>query len=232
MFAAIVLSFGVVFLAELGDKSQLMALSFSMKYSWRQVLAGIAVAAAFVHAVSSIAGQTIGSALPTTAVAIVSGLAFIGFGLWTLRGHSDSATAVAARTGFIAVAMTFLVAELGDKTMLATFTLATNGNGVGVWLGSTAGMVAADALAVGIGLSLGRRIPQRTMTIASAGIFVLIGTFAALQAISGNVALAGLTAVAFSGIVIAAARRTSRVAIPSVAPAPSVAPEPAIALAA
>ncbi|CAM3838991.1 TMEM165/GDT1 family protein [Smaragdicoccus niigatensis] len=218
MITAIALSFAIVFVAELGDKSQLMALSFSMRYSWRQVLAGITVAAAIVHALSTVIGQAVGSAFPMTAVAIVSGLAFIGFGLWTLRGTEDAAGAIAAKTGFATVAMTFLLAELGDKTMLATFTLATHGNGVGVWLGSTVGMVAADALAVAIGLTLGRRIPQRTMTVASAGIFVLIGAFAAMNAASGSILLAGAVALTASGVVVAVGRRAPRVHIPAVAP--------------
>jgi hypothetical protein len=102
--------------------------------------------------------------------------------------------------------------------MLATFTLATHGHGVGVWLGSTVGMVAADALAVAIGLTLGRRIPQRTMTVASAGIFVLMGAFAAMSAASGSILLAAVVALTASGLVVAVGRRTPRVAIPAVAP--------------
>src|SRR3954468_767493 len=88
---ALLLSFGVIFVAELGDKSQLMALAFAARYRALPVLAGITVATAVVHAVSVLVGVTVGSALPTTAISVVAGVAFLGFGAWTLRGDKLSA---------------------------------------------------------------------------------------------------------------------------------------------
>src|SRR5215210_6449212 len=83
---ALLLSFGVIFVAELGDKSQLMALAFAARYRALPVLAGITVATAVVHAVSVLVGVTVGAAMPTEVISVVAGVAFLAFGLWTIRG--------------------------------------------------------------------------------------------------------------------------------------------------
>ena len=86
--AALVVSFGVIFVAELGDKSQLMALTFATRYKPVPVLIGITVATAVVHLASVAIGYGLGAALPTGWISLVAGLAFLGFGAWTLRGDT------------------------------------------------------------------------------------------------------------------------------------------------
>jgi len=138
-------SFGAIFVAEMGDKSQLMALTFATRFRPIPILVGIAIATAAVHAVSVLIGAILQVSLPTTLIEIAAGVLFIGFGIWTLRG--DKLTdAERARVELTAERNAF-VAELGDKTMLATITLATTYAPLGVWLGSTLGMLTADALA-------------------------------------------------------------------------------------
>lgn len=177
---AFLLSFGIIFVAELGDKSQLMAMALAARYRPWPVLVGITVATGAIHAVSVVAGGLIGSALPTQAIDVVAGVAFLGFAAWTLRGDSlgDDDVARAARSTSSAVAAVtgaFLLAELGDKTMLATITLATTEGAVGTWIGSTLGMVAADALAIVVGAQLGKRLPERAIRIGAGASFVLFG---------------------------------------------------------
>src|SRR3712207_2720002 len=137
-----------------------MAMTLAARYRPLPVLAGITVATAVVHALSVALGAVVGVALPTRAVAVVAGLAFLGFAVWTWRGdeltESEREGRRTARSAFVAATLTFFLAELGDKTMLATVTLATKEGLFGTWLGSTLGMVAADALAIGVGLVLGR----------------------------------------------------------------------------
>ncbi|MEX1005384.1 MAG: TMEM165/GDT1 family protein [Acidimicrobiia bacterium] len=174
------LSFAVIFVAELGDKSQLMALAFATRYRALPVLVAITVATAIVHAFSVLAGGLLGSAFPTDAVSVVAGLAFFGFAAWTLRGDtlSDTDEARAARrhrSPIIAVGVAFFLAELGDKTMLATVTLATTEEWFGTWLGSTLGMVAADALAIVVGRELGTRVSERAIRFGAAASFVVFG---------------------------------------------------------
>ena len=120
MFAAVLLSFAVIFVAELGDKSQLMALTFALRYRWWVVLAGITAATTAVHIVSVAVGHFLGAALPTHLIGIVAGIAFVFFGLWTLRGDSltDAEEDKAQRTSapaFFAVMSAFMLAELGDN---------------------------------------------------------------------------------------------------------------------
>jgi len=83
---AFLLSFGIIFIAELGDKSQLMALAFAARYRASVVLVAVTVATLMVHAVSVLVGLTFALALPTAAIQVAAGVAFFGFALWTLRG--------------------------------------------------------------------------------------------------------------------------------------------------
>lgn len=180
MLSALLLSFAVVFVAELGDKSQLMAMTFALRYRWYVVIGGITVATTVVHLVSVAVGHFLGLSFPTAAISVVGGVAFVVFGLWTLRGDSlsDDEGAKASkitRSAFLAIASAFFLAELGDKTMLATVTLATDNDWIGVWIGSTVGMVAADALAIVVGAVLGKHMPERIIRYGAAALFFVFG---------------------------------------------------------
>ena len=113
-------------------------------------------------------------------IAIAAGIAFLGFAAWTLRGDSlsDEEENKAKRvtgSALMAVAFAFFLAELGDKTMLATITLAVRENWFGVWIGSTVGMVAADALAIVVGAVLGKRLPENVIRYGAAAAFAVFG---------------------------------------------------------
>lgn len=172
-------SFGFIALAEAGDKSQLVAMAFATRYRVWHVLAGITLATLIVHFFSVLLGRIAGDMMPETAVGVVAGLAFLGFAAWTLRGDTISGSDTKERGGLLpllVVGVAFFLAELGDKTMLATITLATRLNSfVGVWLGSTFGMVAADAVAVAVGVAAGRRLPERPIKLGAAAVFAAFG---------------------------------------------------------
>lgn len=217
MLAALALSFGVIFIAELGDKSQLMAMTFALRYRWWVVLGGITVATTAVHLISVAVGHYLGAALPTHLLGIIAGVAFVFFGLWTLRGDrlSDDEASRAERISapaFFAVTSAFLLAELGDKTMLATITLAADNDWVGVWIGSTIGMVAADALAIAVGAVAGKHLPERFIQVAAAALFLAFGFYMLLEsmwatsAVSLMAASAGLLAL-LGAIVVALPQR-------------------------
>ncbi len=183
---AFLLSFGVILLAELGDKSQLMALAFASRYRALTVLVAVTIATLLVHAGSVALGAAFALALPTAAIQVVAGIAFFGFAAWTLRGDElgEADQDRARRSGGMAlltIGTAFFLAELGDKTMLATITLATTEEPWGTWLGSTAGMVAADAIAIGIGAFLGTRLPERAVKLFASLMFIGFGALLVAQ---------------------------------------------------
>jgi putative Ca2+/H+ antiporter (TMEM165/GDT1 family) len=180
--SAFLLSTAVIFVAELGDKSQLMAMTFAARYRARDVLIGITVATAIVHLASVGIGLAVGTAFADHqgVIAVVAGLAFLAFAVWTLRGDEltdEEADKARRSTGaaILAVGTAFFLAELGDKTMLATITLATREDWFGTWVGSTLGMVLADALAIGVGAVLGRTLPEKAVRYGAAVLFALFG---------------------------------------------------------
>ena len=192
MLGAVLLSFGVIFVAELGDKSQLMALAFATRYRAVPVLIGITIATAFVHLVSVAIGAGLGAALPTNWITLVAGLAFFAFAAWTVRGDelsSDEAGKAnrSTRSAIVAASAAFFLAELGDKTMLATITLASTDGWLGIWIGSTVGMVAADALAILVGQQVAKRIPEKAIRYGSAASFVVFGALLVIEGLRGLV---------------------------------------------
>lgn len=179
---AFLLSTAVIFVAELGDKSQLMAMTFAARYRARDVIIGITAATAVVHLASVGIGAAIGTSFADYqgAISVVAGIAFLGFGAWTLRGDEltdDEAAKARNSTGMalLAVGTAFFLAELGDKTMLATITLATQEGWLGTWIGSTVGMVAADALAIVVGAMLAKKLPEKAIKYGAATLFALFG---------------------------------------------------------
>jgi putative Ca2+/H+ antiporter (TMEM165/GDT1 family) len=179
---AVALAFGAVFVAEFGDKSQLLILAFATRYPWRPVVFGVVIAAALIQGVSVAVGAVVGTILPPQLVSVIAGLAFLGVAAWTLLAGEDDETEVDAgserRTGIGLVALvagTFIVAELGDKTMLATFALAASQGALATWIGSTAGEVAANLIAIAVGRQLGLRVSPRFIRLGSAALFAAAG---------------------------------------------------------
>lgn len=174
---AILVAFGVIFVAEFGDKSQLMALAFAARYSAAVVLAGVSIAAAAVFAIAVGVGSLLGVALPDGPIAIAAGVLFLAFGVLTLRDHADADAERTPRTrsALAMVALTFFLAELGDKTMIATLALAARADPLWTWLGATLGMVAADVGAIVVGRMAGARLPERLLRRLAAAAFLVFG---------------------------------------------------------
>lgn len=208
----------LITLAELGDKTQLLALGLATKYKAWQVLIGIFVATLAIHLFSTLAGGLVGKLIPTFWLSIVSGLLFVGFGIWTLRGDEDTdadeATKSARFGPIVTTGIAFFLAEIGDKTQIMTMTIAADPAAVlrtfgsagpainqflgsiglsaasltpqqvfwGVWLGSTAGMMIADGLAIIVGVVMGKTLPERLISRISGTIFILFGVSAIVAA--------------------------------------------------
>lgn len=172
---------GLVFVAELGDKTQLVALGFGARHRLAPVVAGVVAAYAATNLLSVVVGGLVGEALPTRAIGLAGGILFLGFAVWTFRSgdgdDDEEATAAASGTRSVvaSVAVAMFVAELGDKTMLATATLAAKGSPVLVWVGATLGIIASGLLGVLLGRAFGARLPERATRIGSSVLFAAFG---------------------------------------------------------
>ena len=183
---ALALSFGVILLAELGDKSQLIAIAFTARYRPLIVLAGISLATVLMTAVSVVLGVAFAAMLPLNLLQLAGGVLFLVFAALTIwRADDDSEELKApARTHWavLTVAAAFIVAELGDKTQLATIALAATNNAFFVWLGASAAEIAVNAVAIGLATLLGSRLPVRTLRYLGALGFLVFGVLLLLEA--------------------------------------------------
>jgi putative Ca2+/H+ antiporter (TMEM165/GDT1 family) len=187
---ALLSAFGIVFLAELGDKSMLFSLTAATRYRWWIVLLAVSVATALLMALAVLAGGIAGEVLPDRLVAVVAAALFIGFGVWTLLDDDEddeTAEALAARSRtriFFALTGVFFLAELGDKTQIATLSLAGLHSRAAllVWVGATAGMVAVNALAIVAGARLQRYLSPRFLRPLAAVLFLVVGALTLLFA--------------------------------------------------
>lgn len=181
-FLATALSaFGIVFVAELGDKTQLLAVNFGTQYSIRQVMAGLAWGYGVASLVAVVVGGVLGANLPQRPVEIVGGLIFIVFGVLSARTDDDEDApsrvgGALVRSSVVAtIGLGILVAEMGDKTQIATATLAARSNPFATWIGSTVGEVASGMIGVLAGSLVGDRIPDVAMRWLSSSLFVVFG---------------------------------------------------------
>jgi putative Ca2+/H+ antiporter (TMEM165/GDT1 family) len=215
MLAATLLSLGVVFLAELGDRSQLITMTYALRFRWWVVLPGVALAAFLVHGVSVTIGHFLGASLPARPMAFASAIAFLIFAAWAWREGAADHAAVSStpepRFALLTVVSSFALAEMSDKTTLATVTLASDHDWAGVWIGSTLGMVLADALAIGAGMLLHRRLPQQLLHLLASVLFLMFGLWMLFDSALGwrSVAIAVIAVVALA-VVTAATAQTLR----------------------
>lgn len=173
---------GLIFLMEMGDKSQLVIMALATRYRWQQVLTGLVLASAVVHGLAVVVGGLLGDFIPMVYVKTLAGLAFLAFAYVSLRASNDEEEAEDTATSgllrrwpALAIALAFSISEFGDKTQLATIA-ATAKSGLPwlTWAGATLGMVAADGLGIVVGRLL-QRVPAWLIKAVSAGIFVVFG---------------------------------------------------------
>lgn len=178
-------SFFLVAVSEMGDKTQLLALTLGTKYRrpW-VVMGGILAATLLNHALASSVGALVSAQVPPRVMAGVLAAMFIGFGLWTLKPDTLEKSAKPDRFGpFVTTTILFFLAEMADKTQLATVALAARYQSVVlVTAGTTLGMLASDGLAVFLGEKLAGRVPMRWIRLGAASVFFLFGAASAWTA--------------------------------------------------
>ncbi len=214
MAQAFLVAMVLVAIAELGDKTQMLSLVLASRYPPRRVFAGVLIAVIVLQSIATVAGGLVGSVIPAGLLAGLTAVLFTGFGVWTLFDAErpggiedprvDGRSAVAT---VLAVAAAFFLAELGDKTQVLTFAVAADpgivartlsglglevleppsglGAYVGVWLGSTAGMMLVNGVAIAAGAAIGARVSRRTIGRVSGVGFVVFGIGTAVAYLLG-----------------------------------------------
>lgn len=187
---ALLVSTGVVALAEVGDKTQLLAFILAARFKKPvPIILGILVATLVNHGLAGALGAWITAAVSPEVLRWVLGASFIGMAIWTMIPDQieDEETQVAKRFGvFGATLITFFLAEMGDKTQIATVAMAAHY--ATPWLvvaGTTLGMLIADVPAVFIGDKLANRIPMRLVHTIAAAVFAALGVATWLGAGAG-----------------------------------------------
>jgi putative Ca2+/H+ antiporter (TMEM165/GDT1 family) len=183
---ALLIPTGVVALAEIGDKTQLLAFILAARFRkpW-PIIAGILCATLVNHGLAGALGAWITSVLSPDVLRWVLGLSFIGMAAWTLIPDKieEEEMQVAKRLGvFGATLITFFLAEMGDKTQVATIALAAHyASALLVVIGTTLGMLIADVPAVFVGDRFGSKIPMKLVHSIAAGIFATLGVLTLLR---------------------------------------------------
>lgn len=193
---AMLFSLGAVVLAEMGDKTQLLAMAFAAKYRASKVMLGVFLATVLNHGLAVAVGHLLTRFESAQLwIQAIAALSFIFFGLWTIRG--DKLEGEENRTtrfgAVITVALAFFLAEMGDKTQLTTIALAARFPTSPLWIlaGTTIGMLIADGLGIIIGVVLCKKIPEQKVKLISAGIFVFFGLLGTYQVMHDKLNLSG-----------------------------------------
>jgi putative Ca2+/H+ antiporter (TMEM165/GDT1 family) len=177
---SLLVSTGVVALAEIGDKTQLLAFILAARFKKpAPIILGILVATVINHSLAGALGAWITATVSPEILRWVLGISFIGMALWTLIPDKieEEETRIAHRFGvFGATLITFFLAEMGDKTQIATVAMAAHyAMPLMVVIGTTLGMLIADVPAVFVGDRLASKIPMKLVHSIAAGIFALLG---------------------------------------------------------
>lgn len=181
------ISLSTVAVAEMGDRTQLLSLMLAARFRrpW-PILAGVLCATLANHAVAAFIGQRLGRALTPQILDAAVGLSMIAMSLWTLKPDSlDEASPGSARRGaFLATLVTFFIAEIGDKTQLATVALAAAySNLPAVVAGTTTGMLLANAPVVFFGKAFAARLPLKAIRFVASALFLALGAYFLVRAL-------------------------------------------------
>lgn len=171
----------------MGDKTQLLAFALAAKFKKPlPVLGGILAATVLNHLLAAWVGQWGATLVSPRVLGLVIAFLFIGFGIWALIPDTFESNEKQMRFGaFVTTFVLFFLAEMGDKTQLATVVLAARFQSVlAVTVGTTLGMMAADALAVYFGARLAERVPMKWVRYAASVLFFLFGAASAYQALT------------------------------------------------
>jgi putative Ca2+/H+ antiporter (TMEM165/GDT1 family) len=179
-------SLSTVAIAEMGDRTQLLSLMLAAKYRrpW-SILVGVFCATLLSHVVAGLVGVRLGKFLTPTVLDAVVGISMIGMALWTLKPDKldESKTGTHRASAFVATFIAISIAEIGDKTQIATVALAAAySNLAAVVAGTTAGMVLANAPVVFLGKAFSERLPLKAIHYVASASFMILGVLFLVRA--------------------------------------------------
>jgi len=178
MIQELIRAFLLIFIAEMGDKTQILALAFATRFPIRKVMLGIGIGIILNHGLAVALGSYLSRVVPLSTVQLIAGAAFVGFALWTLKPEEEEEEEE-PRMEFgpaVTVAVAFFLGELGDKTQLTAITLAADAKyPLMILAGTVSGMLATGALGIFVGKKLGDKIPELGIKILAASIFMFFG---------------------------------------------------------
>lgn len=175
----LIITFFVIGSAELGDKTQLLTFGLATKYPIWKVILAVFCATGILMAAAVVFGGVINYYFPTFYVQLFAGLLFIFFGFWTIWGREEKEEEKEVKGNanpFWVVFAGFLLAELGDKTQLATFVLSAKyGTPFQIWLGATLGMAGVNSISALAGGWVRKLIPEAFIKFVGAAVFIIFG---------------------------------------------------------
>jgi putative Ca2+/H+ antiporter (TMEM165/GDT1 family) len=187
----LIVSFLLIGIAELGDKTQILTLALAAKYPMEKVIYGIFSATAALMLIAVLVGGVIQKLVPMIFISILAGAFFIIYGLIIIapitkaeEKEEVSSSAIKSKDPFWIVFGSFFLAEIGDKTQLATFAMtAKYGSPVQIWIGATLGMVLVNLFGILIGNVLRNYIPEKMINYLTGGLFIIFGALTFLSII-------------------------------------------------
>lgn len=186
MFQELLESFFLVFIAEMGDKSQILAMTFATRYPIRKVLLGILIGAFLNDGLAVLLGSMLSSFLPMDIIQVIAGFAFIIFALWSLKpeGEEEDSKHKMKLGPVLTIALAYFFGEFGDKTQLTAITLASQAvYPVAILAGTVTGMFSTGAIGIFIGSKLGDKIPEIAIRLVSSGVFIYFGITKLLESL-------------------------------------------------
>ena len=210
----------LIFLAELGDKTQILAMAFALQYSVGQVLLGVALGSFFNHGLAVIIGSYLANLIPLSAIRLASAVMFLAFGLWNLWSDEEHLNGGQKALGnpVLAAALALFLGELGVKTQLTAIALASSAAfPAAVLAGTVLGMVLISLGGIFVGTQLGERIPELALKLISSLVFIGFGLINLSQTVperfltpvNAGLFLAALGAVVLLGTAGLLRQRTS-----------------------
>lgn len=178
-------AFFLIFAAEMGDKTQIMAMTFATQYKKTEVLTGVFLGVILNHGIAIVLGRYLSKIIPLSYLQIIAGIMFVIFGLLALTDEDNEEDKDKKHfSPVLTVAIAFFLGELGDKTQLTALTLSTESNyPLFILLGTTLGMVVVSGLGIIIGSKVGEKIPEVSVKIISSLVFLFFGTYKLMNTI-------------------------------------------------